>query len=81
MIYLHSEFLLFEDNGAATAAFAYLGKFFVSASWQILFIWGTELYPTNYRCMLTCLNGIVGRIGTILAPIMLDLVSGHPDTQ
>lgn len=58
----------------AITVLAFVGKFFVSGAWQILFIWANELYPTTQRCLLSCLNGIVGRIGTVLAPIMLDLV-------
>jgi len=59
----------------AITALSVVGKFCISAAWQIIFVWQSEVYPTTHRCMLTSLNGVVGRIGTVLAPYMVDLVS------
>lgn len=52
-------------------------KFFVSAAWQIIWIWGVEVYPTSHRCMLTNISGVVGRVGSILALYIVDLVSRY----
>ncbi|KAF6033627.1 hypothetical protein EB796_008070 [Bugula neritina] len=57
----------------AITALSVVGKFCISAAWQIIFVWQSEVYPTTHRCMLTSLNGVVGRIGTVLAPYMVDL--------
>lgn len=51
-----------------------LGKIFVTAAWQVIIVWQGELFPTTHRVTLTSLTSIIGRIGTIIAPLLLDLV-------
>ena len=59
----------------AVTVFSMVGKFSVSAAWQIMIVWQSELYPTLQRCGLGSINSLVGRVGGFMAPFMLDLVS------
>lgn len=59
----------------AVTVLSVIGKFFISASWQVVLVWQTEVYPTTLRCTLSALSGVVGRIGMVTAPYMVDLVS------
>lgn len=59
----------------AVTILSFIGKFCISAAWQIMLIWQTEIYPTTQRCMLSALNGVIGRVGTVAAPYMVDFVS------
>ena len=59
----------------AISILSFIGKFCISAAWQIIIVWQTEVYPTTLRCTLSALNGVVGRIGLVTAPYMVDLVS------
>ncbi|XP_067930981.1 solute carrier family 22 member 13-like [Watersipora subatra] len=60
-------------DSVAITILSFTGKFCISAAWQIILIWHTEVYPTTYRCTLTVLNGVVGRIGIVSAPYMVDM--------
>ncbi|XP_067951889.1 solute carrier family 22 member 15-like [Watersipora subatra] len=63
----------FAAAGLAVTSLSMLGKLFITAAWQIIIIWETELYPTTHRCILSALNSLVGRGGAILAPFILDM--------
>lgn len=52
-----------------------VGKFAISAAWQCIIVWGNELYPTTLRCTLSSINSVVGKIGSVIAPFLIDLVS------
>ena len=66
-------FFLVEASVAVTVL-SIIGKFFISAAWNVIMVWQTEVYPTTLRCTLSAMNGVVGRIGTVTAPYMVDLV-------
>ena len=51
-----------------------LGKICVTAAWQMIIVWENEIYPTTHRCMLVAMNAVIGRVGSVLAPFLLDLV-------
>ena len=52
---------------------ALLGKLGVSAGWQIIFLWESELYPTEVRLQGIGFTAITSRIGGIIAPYILDI--------
>lgn len=51
-----------------------VGKIFVTAAWQIIIIWQGELFPTTHRGTLQGLTSVIGRVGLVIAPLLLDLV-------
>ncbi|XP_045769457.1 organic cation transporter protein-like [Maniola jurtina] len=46
-----------------------LGKFFIAAVVNTLYIYTSELYPTEYRHTLLGFSSMIGRIGSIFAPL------------
>jgi len=54
--------------------FALLGKFAVSSSWCVMGIHGPEVFPTVLRHKGHGSCSVVGRIGSIAAPFMKNLV-------
>ena len=63
------------EEGKAIAAMSMLGKICVTAAWQMIIVWENEIYPTTHRCMLVAMNAVIGRVGSVLAPFLLDLVN------
>lgn len=53
----------------------FAGKFGVSGSFAVIFIYTSELYPTDVRASGLALGSMAGRIGGICAPFMLVLLS------
>lgn len=52
-----------------------LGKFGISVVFTSLYLFTSELYPTQYRHSLLAFSSMVGRIGSITAPLTPVLVS------
>ncbi|XP_034829216.1 organic cation transporter protein-like [Maniola hyperantus] len=46
-----------------------LGKFFIASVGSTLYIYTSELYPTEYRHTLLGFSSMIGRIGAIFAPL------------
>lgn len=57
---------------------AFLGKFSISGSFCVIFIYAAELYPTEVRSIGVSFGSMVGRIGGIAAPfiILLQEING-----
>ena len=51
-----------------------VGRLFISAAWQVLYVWCLELFPTSVR--VTMLQGTLasGHIGSTAGALMADLV-------
>ena len=45
-----------------------IGKFSITASFTVVYVYTTELYPTVIRNTGLCLSSMVGRLGSISAP-------------
>lgn len=45
-----------------------IGKFAITCSFQILYFFTSEIFPTNVRNSLLSFCSMVGRIGSMLAP-------------
>ena len=52
---------------------AMFGKFSISASYAILYVYAVQLFPTVIRTIGMGSSSIVGRVGAILAPFLNDL--------
>src|SRR5699024_5664640 len=52
---------------------AMFGKFCISASYSVLFVYTAELFPTVIRTIGLGSSSIVARVGAILAPFINDL--------
>ncbi|XP_072932965.1 organic cation transporter protein-like [Epargyreus clarus] len=58
-----------------------LGKFGISAVFTSLYLFTSELYPTVYRHSLLAFSSMIGRIGSItapLTPVLMDYWHGIP---
>ena len=53
------------------------GKFGITIGHCILYIWSAEVYPTSLRTTLMGINSVMGKLGSILAPLVANLVSCH----
>lgn len=62
------------DLTALRLVFALLGKYGISVVMTSLYLFTTELYPTQYRHSLLAFSSMVGRIGSITAPLTPVLV-------
>ena len=59
--------------------FAMCGKFFVSCSFAIIYLYSGEVYPTVVRTIGLGTSSLVGRFGSILAPFVKELGEAtHP---
>jgi len=54
--------------------FALIGKFGVNSAWNVISVHGPELYPTVLRVRGLGVASVIGRIGSISAPFMKNLV-------
>ena len=54
--------------------FALMGKFGVNSSWTVLLIHGPEMFPTVLRQTGMGSATVIGRVGSISAPFMKNLV-------
>ncbi|KAH8373949.1 hypothetical protein KR200_004470, partial [Drosophila serrata] len=57
-----------EDNYAGSLTLFLIGKLAITCSFQILYFFTSEIFPTNVRNSLLSLCSMVGRIGSMLAP-------------
>ncbi|XP_013393358.1 organic cation transporter protein-like [Lingula anatina] len=46
-------------------------KLFISVAYNIVYIWGAELYPTVMRTVGMAISIMVAKIGTLLAPVIV----------
>ena len=58
-----------------TIALSMIGKFAISASFAIIYIFTAELYPTQVRNVGVACGSFAARLGGILAPYIAALVS------
>uniref|UniRef100_T1PB12 Sugar (And other) transporter n=1 Tax=Musca domestica TaxID=7370 RepID=T1PB12_MUSDO len=61
--------IIFGKNGHATELTLFLiGKFAITCSFQVLYFFTSEIFPTNVRNSLLSLCSMIGRIGSMIAP-------------
>ncbi|XP_073838873.1 organic cation transporter protein isoform X2 [Musca autumnalis] len=61
--------IFFGKNGHATELTLFLiGKFAITCSFQVLYFFTSEIFPTNVRNSLLSLCSMIGRIGSMIAP-------------
>ncbi|XP_072019579.1 organic cation transporter protein-like isoform X2 [Amphiura filiformis] len=64
---------LFFEPGTAMTAVAMLGKFCITATFAIGYIYSAELFPTVVRSAGVGISSMASRVGGILAPLILIL--------
>ncbi|XP_065361290.1 organic cation transporter protein [Calliphora vicina] len=61
--------ILFGKDGNSIELILFLiGKFAITCSFQVLYFFTSEIFPTNVRNSLLSLCSMIGRIGSMLAP-------------
>lgn len=70
----------FTDNMVwLKTAFAMFGKFFITCSFAIIYVYSCEVYPTVVRTVGLGSSSMVGRVGSIVAPFVKELGEAtHP---
>lgn len=56
------------DNSMGQLVLYLVGKFAITASFSILYVYTTEIFPTNMRNGLMSTCSMIGRVGSMLAP-------------
>ena len=51
-----------------------IGRLCISASWQVLYVWCVELFPTTVRVIMVQTTMFAGKIGNTIGPLIRDLV-------
>ncbi|KAJ8716893.1 hypothetical protein PYW07_003520 [Mythimna separata] len=78
-------FAFIPDDLATLRLVVYLlGKFGISVVFTSLYLFTSELYPTQYRHRLLAFSSMVGRIGSItapLTPVLMDYWPGIPSVM
>ncbi|XP_042890653.1 solute carrier family 22 member 8-like [Penaeus japonicus] len=65
------------DLGWLVITLAMLGKFSISAGFQILYLYVTELFPTEVRLLAIGTSAIPSRIASTISPFVTDLLGPH----
>ena len=71
----------FVGGDAATQVFRWLmfaGKFGVSGSFAVIWIYSAELFPTDIRTNAMAMGSMAGRIGGIISPFINDFYESIP---
>ena len=63
-----------DDYQGAVLAFAMIGKFCITSSFGIIYIYSAEIYPTVLRQVGVGSCSVAGRVGSIMAPFVKELV-------
>lgn len=64
------------EYNAARIFFSMAGKLFISGCFGVIYLLGAELYPTSARATGLGSAVLFGRIGSIVAPYIVDLTVG-----
>lgn len=56
---------------------AMIGKFSISAGYQVLYLYATELFPTEVRLLALGTSTIASRIASMASPFVTDLLGPH----
>lgn len=62
-------------NTDASTAVYMIGKCCIATVMSAIYVYTSELYPTKYRNSLFAFSSMMGRVGSILAPLTPALVS------
>ena len=68
-------FSLLDTIGVFLIASALIGKFAVAASFGLVYLYTAELFPTQVRNLGVGVTSVGARLGGMLAPVVLLLVS------
>ncbi len=73
-MYSHPDALHFSDHSWISITLAMVGKFCISGTFAILYIYTAEMYPTNVRTLAVGSGSVWARVGGILAPYLAQMV-------
>ena len=71
----HILFCNFSDLAWLSTTLALLGKFGATGAFAMIYVYTAELYPNALRAVGVGVASATGRVGSILAPFIADLVT------
>ena len=71
------------DTSTIVVVLAMVGKFAITCSYSMIYVYATEVFPTVVRTLGLGMCSFMSRIGGIIAPYAAEMVSqqGHPRKQ
>ncbi|GAB6030974.1 hypothetical protein CHUAL_007797 [Chamberlinius hualienensis] len=66
-----------EDNQAAVTSLAISGKFFINIAYAIMYLYATEIFPTGNRNVALGTSSMCARVGSTIAPYIVQLMGGN----
>ncbi|XP_022110864.1 solute carrier family 22 member 13-like isoform X2 [Acanthaster planci] len=72
---------IFIENAVARTVVAMVGKFCITATFNIVYLWTGELCPTPVRTVAIGLCSVTARVGSIVAPLILNLAKNENITD
>ena len=61
--------------------FALVGKTFAAGGFSVVWVWCPEMFPTNARSLTTAIGSQAARVGSILAPYVVVIMSEMTDSE
>jgi len=72
---LYYHYFLFLGYSYVTIIVSMIGKIGVATVFSLGYLWCSEFYPSTLRSTLVGLSSLFARVGSVLAPIIVDLVN------
>jgi len=72
--------LIFETGSTMIVALSLFGKLVIGGAYALVYLYATELTPTLLRTYGLGTASTVGRVGSILAPVIVDIVGRENKT-
>ncbi|ODM96193.1 Solute carrier family 22 member 8 [Orchesella cincta] len=66
--------LLFEEGSTMIIALSLFGKFVIGGAYALIYLYATELMPTLLRTYGLGTASMVGRVGSIITPFIVDVL-------
>jgi len=68
-------FIAFSGYGFVSIMVFIIGKVGIAIVFNFVYMWCSEFYPSTLRSTLLGLSSLSARVGSVLAPVIVDLVN------
>ncbi|XP_071800449.1 solute carrier family 22 member 4-like [Asterias amurensis] len=70
---------IFIESSTAKTVVAMVGKFCITATFNTIYLWTSEMFPTPVRTVAIGMCSVAARVGGIVAPLMLNMADVIPN--